>query len=137
MSDPSSIYPLIDKLKRAKTVSELLKDLVPILEILAYHAVNGEGAVGDVHEDWHTEYRDALISEAVRDAKSTPIAAPPPPVATSSASVVVTSRQPVHKLKNRADARAAALAPKPEDSLPESLRQIMKGTHPSFREPND
>jgi hypothetical protein len=64
------IYERIDALDRAQSVADLVDRLKPILNELAYCAVNGEAAVLATHEEWHTQYTDELYSQASSDFKA-------------------------------------------------------------------
>lgn len=139
-----AIYDKIDALDEARTVAELVAKLKPVLNELAYYAVNGEAAVLEAHEEWRGNYADALYAEmgaehaaAMSGQRSPPSAGggsgarpsrgrktrggaaghdrPPGP----------TDRMPMPPPSNR---------PRPDAALPPSLRAIMDGTHASLSE---
>jgi hypothetical protein len=71
--DRCQIYQRIDELDGTRTVSELTKQLKPILNELAYYAVTGEGAVMESQEEWHTEFTGHLQDEAKRNGTAPPV----------------------------------------------------------------
>lgn len=58
-----SIYSAIDGLDEARTVQDLVKRLKPILSELAYYGINGEAAILESREEWHTQYSGELQRE--------------------------------------------------------------------------
>jgi hypothetical protein len=136
-----AIYEKIDALDEARSVADLVKRLKPILSELAYYAITGEAAVMETREEWHSQYADALYSAAASDRASER--------ASERASVATranerTSERPRTQARAQARAQGAqgfASAPPsnrpcPGD-LPLSLRAIMNGSHPSFKEDNN
>lgn len=139
-----AIYEKIDALDEARSVADLVKRLKPILSELAYYAITGEAAVMETREEWHSQYADALYSASASDR-----AAERASVATraSERTSERTSERP--RTQPRPQARPQARAqgaqgfasapplnrPCPGD-LPLSLRAIMNGSHPSFKEDN-
>jgi len=136
-----AIYEKIDALDEVRSVADLVKRLKPILSELAYYAITGEAAVMETREEWHSQYADALYSAAASDRASER--------ASERASVATranerTSERPRTQARAQARAQGAqgfASAPPsnrpcPGD-LPLSLRAIMNGSHPSFKEDNN
>ncbi|MFA6166488.1 MAG: hypothetical protein WC700_07735 [Gemmatimonadaceae bacterium] len=124
----------IDALDEAKTVSDLVAKLKPILHTLGYYATMSDGAVIESHEEWHEGVTDMLYSGTNEDYTAAPVAQrAPPPVA-----------QPKPKKKPlRADdvvrtptfvAREAPKNRPPRGNVPPSLLAIMQGTHDTLRE---
>jgi hypothetical protein len=136
-----AIYEKIDALDEARSVADLVKRLKPILSELAYYAITGEAAVMETREEWHSQYADALYSAAASD-RAADRAAERASVATRANER--TSERPRAQARAQARAQGAqgfASAPPsnrpcPGD-LPLSLRAIMNGSHPSFKEDNN
>ena len=140
------IYEKIDALDEARSVSDLVKRLKPILGELAYYAVTGEGAVMDTREEWHNSYTNALYSEAASDhsanqaqpsaTRGTGSAHAPTNRGSGSAHAPInrgsgSARAPTHQGSGSARAPSNGWAslpsrPHPRD-LPPSLRAIMNG----------
>jgi hypothetical protein len=125
-----AIFDKIDALDQARTQAELVSRLKPILADLAYYAVTGEAAVMDTREEWLTTFTDRL-HEAVRSEqpappRASPHAAPHAPYAAA----------PERPTGGRPAVRTARPPPShpPATDIPLSLRQIMDGSHASFRE---
>ena len=60
----NNIYTKIEKLDEAKTVKELANMLKPILNELAYYTITGDGAVMEMHENWHNTFTDYMYEAA-------------------------------------------------------------------------
>jgi hypothetical protein len=116
------IYKHIDALDEARTVADLVKRLKPILSELAYYAVTGEAAVMETREEWHSQYSDALYHATASDHAADRA----PPARGGAAPARAGERRIVQTAppSNR---------PSPS-SIPSSLRAIMNGSHPSFKE---
>ena len=147
------IYEKIDALDEARTVADLAKRLQGILAELAYYAVTGEGAVVETHEEWRSQYADALYDAAASDANNDRVAATAAdalysaaPRAPAPSRIAKTARAAKpgtgHGERPRTPAppsgRLQAAPPtanrsRPGD-IPASLRTIMDGSHPSFKE---
>jgi hypothetical protein len=121
-----AIYDKIDGLSDARTVPELAARLQVILNELAYYAVNGEAAVMETHEEWHTEFTDRLYTAAASDH------------AAKSARAKFQSPEKVAARARNVNSRNLAPLPPPArsraDDLSPALRAIMDGTHASFGE---
>ena len=63
------IYDDIEALDEARSVSDLVRRLKPILSELAYYGVTGETAVLEAHEEWRSQYTDRLRDETQQNAK--------------------------------------------------------------------
>ena len=111
-----NIYEELDALNGAKSFAEFKEKLMPILYTLAYHTVNGEAALLEDRESWHDEYSGALSAEAGM------------PGARGEGS------RRAHRGQARDDEKTRHRRAPEADALPQSLRQIMTGSHPSFRE---
>ena len=142
-----AIYEKIDALDEARSVADLVRRLKPILSELAYYAITGEAAVMETREEWHSQYADALYSAAASDRAADRAANRASDRASDRASGAARAgeRPRSHAERPRREARAlgaqsfvsAPAAPPnrpcPGD-LPLSLRAIMNGSHPSFKE---
>lgn len=116
------IYNQIDDLKKAASIQDLVRRLTPILDELAYHAVNGEAAVMDTRDEWHTEYAARLRGDIGKEA-----------AAKQQAAAGSTGARPPSSTRRKHKAPAA---PPPSD-LPSSLQRIMSGRHESFNPSDD
>jgi len=121
-----AIYDKIDGLGDARTVPELAARLRVILNELAYYAVNGEAAVMETHEEWHTEFTDRLyVAAASEHAVAAARAKVPSPAKIEARSKGANGRNLV-PLPPPTRPRAGDLTP--------ALRAILEGTHTSFGE---
>lgn len=120
------IYGKIDDLSKSRTLPDLIVRVQAILNELAYYAVNGEAAVMETREEWHSEFADRLYAAAAADHA----AAPP----MAAAAAPQRSKRAAHA--GNPNGRNAAPLPPPArarpGSLPPSLQAIMNGTHASF-----
>jgi len=155
-----SLYEKIDGLDEARTVADLVARLKPILNELAYYAITGDGAVMEAREEWHGEFADRLYAAAGAEytaAAAGQSSAIPAPRAAARAPARTPDKRAKPKQPARADGEGdddAAARPLPTNGrsrgpvappgnrpraehLPPSLRAIMEGTHPSFKEDDD
>lgn len=122
--DRCDIFKRINALGEARTVGELTARLLPILGELAYCAVNGEAAVLESREEWHAQHLSALCG----DTAAAPAAAP------------VLEKKYAARPRTRRARRDGHSAPPPRSALPprreipQSLQEIMDGSHQSLRE---
>lgn len=123
------LHAEIDALSEARTHAEFVVSVQKVLRTMAFYIEQSEAAVLEDRESWHDEYADALWHDA---AKSTEKAQPRPQKKDR--------RQPKKPRPQgsedmrRAEVANAARMRSQADDIPESLRAIMEGKHPSFRQ---
>jgi len=119
----TDIYNEIDTLDDVKSVRELIAKLKPILAELAYYSVTGDGAVMEMHENWHNTFTGYIREGVGRDNDNNNggnNAARRPPQSQQDI-----YQRPVFYQQSQQTAQ--------REQLPSSLDAIMKGTHMSFQ----
>ncbi len=135
----TDIYRAIDSLDEAKTVTELAARIKPILDKLAWLALQSDGAIHDAHEEWREEYTDRLYEATGRNFQASNATNPRPAAAPA--------RPPPGKQKGRKVGdppvfrKEAAPQPPPtrppKGTLTPALQKILDGSHESFTERDD
>jgi len=142
-------------LDEAQSVAALVARLKPILNELAYYAINGEAAVMETREEWHTEFTDRLFGDMASELPKAPMLkqtdyAPKSSPGAMGATMVPPqdqvrkgrAKQTKPKIDERNTWNPAAVAaaqitsngrPNPTAVSP-ALQAIMNGTHPSLSE---
>jgi len=131
-----TIYDEIDAMGDSTSVAELVRRLKPILNKLAYYAVNSEAAVMDTREEWHTEYKEQLFIESAADRPKPAVPGASPVPASRAHKTPAPSARPPAGRAQKGPAPTARVLPARTDAsnLPPSLRAIMEGTHSSFKD---
>lgn len=156
----------INALSRTRTHAELVAGVQKIFRTMSFYISQSEGAVLEYHEQWRGDYANALYSEASTSKeggappKARPSAGAPRHTCPCGAEAVYHSKNdngdsvrlckahaPSSKGKSRpreskaarqqaAVAQTAASRSRQED-IPDSLRAILEGTHPSFKDDDE
>lgn len=140
------LYKRIDALSATKSHKELVNALQPILNTLAYHAAQSDGAVMDVQEDWHGRCTDSLYEATGADvAETDPKGYISSGSDDDSSELSAKAHRKEHaprKAKNRKSSRRdayekAAATRAATSRLTPSLQAIADGTHPTLRDDSD
>jgi len=145
----------IDALSETADHAEMVTALQKVLRTMAFYVSQSEAAVLEYREAWHDSYTDALYLDAGsreaqeqsasgvkrfqqrdRNQLATEAARPRTRVGTSAATLYSGAERAALQraaLQSAAVEKTAAARSR-QASIPASLRAIMAGSHPSFRE---
>lgn len=139
-----TLFEKIDALSDCTTLAELTPKIQAILSNMAYFVINSDGAINDTHEEWHEDFASRLrtgVSQG-KAAKSS---------ASRAVDIAPAEKKKPRPVKPKAESSARPKFEKPLDAVPEaraskvddlddvpdSLRAIMLGTHPSLKGDDD
>ena len=138
----------INALSKTKSHEELVASLQKILRTMTFYISQSEGVILEQREQWHDEYTDALYEDAA--SRVGPVTVAPTPAERGPSSerrgrkhrddrsedyLSRSGLSPDERLSRQRQALTASSATRGIPSnIPDSLKAILNGTHPSFRE---